>query len=57
MMAQPAAQTDWSMPPGVADAFSTAAVRFMTERHWTEADLAHLPQENRYEIIDGRLLF
>jgi len=44
------------MPSGVADAFGTAAVRFLTERHWTEADLSHLPHENRYEIIDGRLL-
>ncbi|MGH3740173.1 MAG: Uma2 family endonuclease, partial [Micromonosporaceae bacterium] len=55
-MAQPTHQADWPMPPGVADAFSTAAVRFMTQRHWTESDLSHLPQENRYEIIDGRLL-
>ncbi|HEX6077055.1 MAG TPA: Uma2 family endonuclease [Micromonosporaceae bacterium] len=55
-MAQPAHQTDWSMSPEVADAFGTAVIRFMTERHWTEADLAHLPRENRYEIIDGRLL-
>ena len=55
-MAQPAHQADWPMPPGVADAFSTAAIRSMTERHWTEADLSHLPRENRYEIIDGRLL-
>lgn len=55
-MAQPAHQTDWSMSPEVADAFGTAVIRFMTERHWAEADLAHLPRENRYEIIDGRLL-
>jgi Uma2 family endonuclease len=55
-MAQPAHQADWPMPPGVADAFGTAAIRFMTGRRWTEADLAHLPSENRYEIIDGRLL-
>jgi Uma2 family endonuclease len=44
------------MSPEVADAFGTAIIRFMTERRWTEADLAHLPRENRYEIIDGRLL-
>lgn len=55
-MAQPAHQAEWSMSPEVADAFGTAVIRFMTERHWTEADLAHLPRENRYEIIDGRLL-
>ncbi len=55
-MAQPAHQTDWSMSPEVADAFGTAVIRFLTARHWTEADLAHLPRENRYEIIDGRLL-
>jgi len=48
--------TDWSMSPEVADAFGTAVIRFITERHWSDADLAHLPDEYRYEIIDGRLL-
>ncbi|MGH3735648.1 MAG: Uma2 family endonuclease [Micromonosporaceae bacterium] len=55
-MALPIHQSEWSMPSTVVDPFSTAAVRFMTQRHWTEPDLTHLPPENRYEIIDGRLL-
>lgn len=61
-MAQPALAEDWSheadepwLPREANDAIAATAVHFMTRRRWTEAELAHLPEGNRYEIIDGRL--
>jgi len=57
-MAMPAYAEGWDdVPqPERSDPFAQAVLQVMTGHTWTEADLAHLPREYRYEIIDGRLL-
>lgn len=45
-----------SAAPVVARESATAAFQVPTGRRWTVADVAHLPEDLHYELIDGRLL-
>jgi Uma2 family endonuclease len=45
-----------STAPAVVPDSATAAFQVPTGRRWTVADVAHLPEDLHYELIDGRLL-